>query len=199
MLSVKQLGLDLSMFSKILENGGRIFGGCLRDMIAGIALRDVDIFFNEEKQESILEIFDNPKNVKFGDDFVMFVDENGLIYDIHFSQDEPAPCCDPDYSVNTLITDGVSVWSWVDSEYSVSQVVKDIRNGLAYEMLPTVERQKKMEGKIFKIMPMRTNDGWAKLFLARLRSYRNYSAAAAPEELPMIEQVYARAFPDAQD
>lgn len=147
------------LFEVLFENKGVVYGGYLRDIIAGDKPNDIDVVLFEDKLDSFLEA-----TIKLG--YTKTIKDDGLIvltkanclkveaFADGKSTDDVTlgASCDPDYSVNLLTTNGKELYSWVDAQGSVTDIISNILARVAVEMAPSGDRVKKMESKGYKIV-----------------------------------------------
>lgn len=119
---------DLPIAEIVFKYGGRICGGYLRDLIAGVKPNDMDVCVPDETVQDFYE-----EITKFGYILPEWTDGDAIIHnkfymDGHIDLDvieEEHPVI-YDFDINSLIYDGVELSSWLS--LNVSDIIEHIVN-----------------------------------------------------------------------
>ncbi len=129
------------VFKIIFRNWGVIFGGFLRDLIAGDKPRDIDCVFRNKYWDNFvneMELAGYSKSIK--GDVCIFTRDGYLEIDAHYLTDDCdcdyfGPVAIPDFDVNTLCYDGKRLYCWCsENQYDICNtdgIVKNIKNKTA--------------------------------------------------------------------
>ena len=128
-------------FNKLFKHRGVVYGGFLRDVIANVQPKDIDVVV------SVLysaELYGDLLNAGFtgvlneDNDTMIWSLEGHLPIECYVVEDSPdetfiGPESAPDYDVNLLRYDGKSFRSWVDPSADITSIVEHIKTRLAVE------------------------------------------------------------------
>jgi len=145
----------------IFKCDGSIFGGYLRDSIAGETPSDIDVAMLEKMfgyfivgmtklGYTAIPTTDNGEHWLFEPNKLS--SEQKIKVEVILYPDTDiglllGPTCDPDFTVNTLAFDGRELYLWCDNDefsITVSSVIEDIKNKESRRLIADEERETKL-------------------------------------------------------
>jgi hypothetical protein len=163
--------LRTSLYGPILQKlwslKGVVFGGFLRDVIANDEPNDMDVCLLWSKYKDFTDYltssgYQNQKHLSIEDQEV-WTKADSITLEILLLEDEEAkdcllgPCCDPDFDVNLLTTDGEKFWPWVgleewtlddgDIDIRPPAIIRRICQRQTFPLAPAEDRVKKFNRK----------------------------------------------------
>lgn len=132
---------ERAFFNMLFRHRGVVYGGFLRDVIANVQPKDIDVVI------SILyaaDLYGDLLNTGFTSVFnadngtMIWTLEGHLPVECYVVEDSPdetfiGPESAPDYDVNLLRYDGNSFRSWIDPSADITSIVEHIKTRLAVE------------------------------------------------------------------
>lgn len=148
--------------SILYRNKGVVYGGYVRDMIAGVKPRDIDVVLPADKWQGFVQELLEAGYASHGkqdNDATLFTKEGYLDVEAYACEDNSyddvfiGPEASPDFDVNTLAYDGVKMYNWVDPNgMDFFVILKHIQDRQAVRMEPEDDRVEKMIAKGYKII-----------------------------------------------
>ena len=148
--------------SIIYKHHGVVFGGYVRDQIAGVIPTDIDAVTPKDTYNQVCAELVEAGYIDEGlqdNGSKLFTKANFLSVELmkcdDLSTDEVfiGPEAVPDFDVNTLAYDGVKMYNWVDpSGRDIFSIIRNIRDRKARNLEAAPDRITKMEEKGYKIV-----------------------------------------------
>lgn len=145
-----------SLIHIILDNGGCIFGGFLRDFIAGDPPNDMDAIIRKEHLPQFEDDMEKLGYVCINEDEVCtYYKQDCIIVEVLVGDEDMkdcrlGPCPQPDYTVNLLALDDDGLYDWM-GEHEVEDIIQSIKRKETVAIDPIVERIKKFATKGYTI------------------------------------------------
>lgn|SRR3989338_7172906 len=153
---------DFKVIEIIIFNNGAIYGGYLRDSIAGERekIKDIDVVLSELYRDKFHnEMTEEGYEVKFNASNFTFVYKKPgeKVVEAYFVQDDPAdtvmgPESEPDYDVNLLAWNGESLYIWTDPNRQIYRIISHIIEKKTVEISHNPEREEKILSKGYTII-----------------------------------------------
>jgi hypothetical protein len=154
---------DAKIFRLLFANRGVVYGGYLRDLIAGVTPNDIDVVLSSADcnyfENFNIQLLELGYTASFNTEHetTVYKKTGHLPIEAYAVEDSPTdtlitPISDPDFSVNLLAFDGSRLYHWVEPDRDVHLIIKGIQERKAiqwYEASP--ERVEKMRGKGYSI------------------------------------------------
>lgn len=148
--------------SILYRHKGVVYGGYVRDMIAGVQPRDIDVVLPADMWEGFMKELLEAGYVCKGyqvNNSTLFTKDGFLDVEAYACEDNsdenvfigPEAC--PDFDVNTLAYDGARMYNWVDpTGMNIFTIIRNIQNREAKRIEPEDDRVEKMISKGYKII-----------------------------------------------
>lgn len=152
----------------IRQHRGSIFGGYIRDTIAGDKIKDLDMAIHSELFSSFADNLTNmgyeinassePTTAKKMGELSIEI----IVLDERDRECIPGPMCDPDFDVNGLIY----FWDhclyhlgcWYNTAIDPQSIIKQIKNKTAVKIVANEDRYKKIKQKGYTIIDLSDED-----------------------------------------
>jgi len=152
---------DWQVATLIFDYRGAIYGGYLRDVIAGVEPKDIDAVIPQIYESDFLRdltklgftLSENPENETF-----LARKPGHRDVEIYFVEDDPndtliGPVSAPDFDVNLLaLNDNGFISDWTNPGNPITDILDHIRNRVAVRLEATPEREAKMRAKGYQII-----------------------------------------------
>lgn len=155
---------DVPMFNLLWERKGSVFGGWLRDVIAGDTPKDVDVVLSTAYAKDFIDgmhklgYISQQTSVDELTSTRIFTKPDTLPVEMIEMDDDPdeillGPAPDPDFDVNLLAWNGKLVYNWMDPDpFNISDVVKHIQARQAVPIMPSETRMEKIMARGYTIL-----------------------------------------------
>lgn len=140
---------------KLFAQRGVVYGGFIRDAVAGVKPKDIDVVLSKD----YIDFFDGWMN---GAGYVGKLNEHNVTmvwrkagrlpvesYSVEDSPDDVmlSPEADPDFDVNTLCYNGERVYSWINPDEDLVPIVEHIREKEAEQLGENVTQEPRFSRK----------------------------------------------------
>lgn len=151
-----------NVFTILYRNKGVVYGGYVRDMIAGVQPRDIDVVLPADKWDTFVEELLDAGYVsqdRQDNDATLFTKDGFLDVEAYACEDNSyddvfiGPEASPDFDVNTLAYDGVKMYNWANPNgMDIFIIIQHIQTRFAVRMEPEDDRVEKILSKGYKII-----------------------------------------------
>jgi len=151
-----------NVFTILYRHKGVVYGGYVRDMIAGLPPKDIDVVLPQDTYDAFILELEEIGYVMQGEQdnqAALFTKDGFLDVEVisceDSSQDDVfiGPAAAPDFDVNTLAYDGVKLYNWVDpAGMDLFTIISHIQKREAKSLEPGEDRIEKIKAKGYTII-----------------------------------------------
>lgn len=152
---------DHAVLAQVFAHEGVVYGGYLRDIIAGVPPTDIDIvlpdiYFDSFDRWMKKEGYRSEPNTQ--NETIVYIKEGARTVEAYTVPDDPertmiGPISEPDFDVNLLTySDRNGLFDFTNPINSISEILEHISRRVAFAINPKPDRIAKISAKGYKII-----------------------------------------------